>query len=165
MVNTLEVVPQTWNWNEKAGITAAITGLLFEMVADHQKSIWHRIYASERPDRLSTDPPVCANGLWRFSRHPNHFGDLCLHWGIWTLVTDVTPFISIAGPIVCTLIVFMSDGGMKLIEAERELQYFSYKAYSTYKANTSLFWPIPPSIYQTLPRVVKRVCFFSEIYD
>ena len=165
MVNTLEVEPLEWNWNEKLGLAVGIMGLLCEMVADSQKAAWHRRYAAERPDRFSHLPPVCATGLWRLSRHPNHFGDMCLQWGVWALVTDVTPLISIIGPIICTLIVFVSDGGMRLIESERDIQYFSYEAYRNYKDRTSLFWPTFPAVYAILPDIIKRVVYCSKLYE
>jgi steroid 5-alpha reductase family enzyme len=164
MLNTLEVEPQKWNWNENTGLALAIFGLIIEMISDSQKSTWHCRHA-DRPDRYSRSPPVCASGMWYLSRHPNHFGDLCLQWGVWMMVTDVTPLASIVGPVICTLIVFVSDGGMRLIETERELQYFTYDAYRDYKEKTSLFWPVLPAIYSRLPRFIKRCLFLSEIYD
>ena len=164
MVNTLESEPLEWTLNEQIGLVTAIVGLLVEMVADNHKAMWHRFNA-ERPDRFSNIPPVCCTGLWALSRHPNHFGNLCIQWGIWAMVTDVTPLISVVGPLVCTLIVFVSDGGMRLIETERELQYFSYDAYNEYKATTSLFWPMLPCVYAKLPNMVKRCIYFSALYD
>jgi len=163
LVNTLEVEPLIWNWNEILGLWLGILGMLCEMMADLQKSEWHRRHA-DRPDRFSRLPPVCATGLWRISRHPNHFGDLCVQWGVWMMVTDVTPMVSVVGPVICTLIVFVSDGGMRMIENERELQYFSYESYHAYIDRTSLFWPLMPSLYTRVPDVLKKIVFFSQIY-
>ncbi len=58
-----------------AGIVLALTGIAFETIGDAQL------------DAFRADPAnrgqVMDRGLWRYTRHPNYFGDACAWWGIW----------------------------------------------------------------------------------
>lgn len=63
-----------------AGFVMWVIGMGFEVVGDAQLA------------RFKADPAhrgrVMDRGLWRFTRHPNYFGDACLWWGIWLACAD-----------------------------------------------------------------------------
>ena len=50
------------------------SGMVFESVGDAQLAAYKK-----DPERT----PVMDRGLWRYTRHPNYFGDACVWWGIW----------------------------------------------------------------------------------
>jgi steroid 5-alpha reductase family enzyme len=75
--------------------------------------------------------------LWRYSRHPNYFGEVLLWWGIW-LFSYFTPYfwIAIIGPLTITfLIVFVS--GIPLLEKKMQ----KHPDFPDYKKHTSVFFP------------------------
>jgi steroid 5-alpha reductase family enzyme len=80
-------------------------------------------------------------GLWRYSRHPNYFGDTCLWWGFFLLaLAGGAPAWTVVGPLLMTFLllkvsgVAMLEGGLK----ERN------PAYAGYIGRTSAFIPWPP---------------------
>ena len=59
-----------------AGVLVWATGLFFEAVGDRQLTAY-------KAQPRETRPQVMDQGLWRYSRHPNYFGDACIWWGLW----------------------------------------------------------------------------------
>ena len=71
---------------------------------------------------LKNKGKVLAAGLWRYTRHPNYFGDACVWWGLYLIAAETGPGRwSVVGPIFLTLAVAhwartenprrVSDGG------------------------------------------------------
>lgn len=58
------------------GFLLAIAGWLFESIADAQMARFRRTAAGAQPEA------VMDQGLWRYSRHPNYFGEACVWWGL-----------------------------------------------------------------------------------
>jgi steroid 5-alpha reductase family enzyme len=116
------------------GLSLFLTGFLFEIIADFQKSAFKR--KSENRDRLMTQ------GLWKFSRHPNYFGESLLWWGIWVLSLSVpTGWIGVISPALLTfLLVFVS--GIPMLEKS----YSGRPGFSEYKSKTSVFIPWFPKV-------------------
>lgn len=115
------------------GAALWIVGLGFESVGDAQLA------------QFKTDPAnagtVMNRGLWRFTRHPNYFGDFCVWWGIY-VTTLGTPWgwVTILGPVtMSTLLIRVSGKGLleKTIGRRRS-------GYDDYVATTSGFFPMPP---------------------
>jgi len=79
-------------------------------------------------------------GLWRYSRHPNYFGEVTQWWGIFIIALSIPlGFITIIGPLTITiLILFVS--GIPLLEKK----YAGRKDFEEYKKRTSIFIPLPP---------------------
>ena len=108
-------------------------GFIFELVSDMQLS------------RFINNPKnkgkLMQSGLWRYSRHPNYFGEVTSWWGIWLIVVGATNnWISIIGPVTITiLILFVS--GVPLLEKK----YEGRADFKKYKKRTSMFLPMPPS--------------------
>jgi len=63
-----------WSWLHSLGLAVALFGLLFETLADAQMAAFKA--------RAPKADEVMNQGLWRYSRHPNYFGESCLWWGI-----------------------------------------------------------------------------------
>jgi steroid 5-alpha reductase family enzyme len=116
-----------------AGLVLCALGIAFESIGDWQLT------------RFKSDPAndgkVMDRGLWRYTRHPNYFGDACTWWGLF-LVAVVNPVTALAavGPIVMTFLLVRYSGARLL---ERRL--LRHKPdYADYVARTSAFVPLPP---------------------
>jgi len=128
-----------------AGLPDAITGmdlagaLLFaigfglEAEADAQLNAF-RINPSKRGRVLDT-------GLWRYSRHPNYFGEAVLWWGFWLCALD-QPFgwVSILAPMMMSFLL-LKVSGVSMLDAHLRA---SRPGYSDYIRRTSAFVPRPP---------------------
>ena len=91
-----------------------------------------------QPDRGSA---VMDRGLWRYSRHPNYFGEFCLWWGIYLIALAGGAWWTIVGPVLLTLFL-LKVSGVALTEkdiAERRPEYRKYMR------RTSSFFPRPPA--------------------
>ena len=116
------------------GTIIAIIGILFETVGDSQLNAFRANPANKGK--------VLDTGLWRYTRHPNYFGDACTWWGIWLIAceTGLAGWISIIGPIFLTFTLTRWSGkpllerGMKKTRPE----------YADYVTRTSGFFPLPP---------------------
>ncbi len=115
-----------------AGVVLA--GLVFEAIADAQLSTFR---ASG-----GTDGRVLDTGLWRYSRHPNYFGEAVVWWGfgLWTTVALGSPLPLIVSGLMTGLLLRVS--GIPLLEPHLESTRPGYAAYAR---RTSAFVPWPPS--------------------
>jgi steroid 5-alpha reductase family enzyme len=114
------------------GIAVWLTGFFFEATGDWQLKQFVRNPAN-RGKLIDT-------GLWRYSRHPNYFGEVTQWWGIY-LIALSTPrgWMTILGPITITvLILFVS--GIPMVEK----RYKGRPEFEAYKRRTSVFFPLPP---------------------
>jgi steroid 5-alpha reductase family enzyme len=132
----LQVAPQ-----RPTGLSAAIVpglllysaGLAFEAIGDEQL---RRFKAGRgNPSR------VMDRGLWRYTRHPNYFGDACVWWGLWLVALPAGgTWWTAIGPAVMTLLL-VRVSGMRLLE--RDL-VDRRAGYAEYARRTSGFIPLPP---------------------
>jgi steroid 5-alpha reductase family enzyme len=114
-----------------AGVAAWIVGFVFETVGDAQLAAYKK-----DPDR----PPVMDRGLWRWTRHPNYFGDACVWWGIWLVAVSAWPgVLTVASPVVMTYFLVVVTGARPLEE-----QMMKRPGYREYAARTSMIVPLPP---------------------
>ena len=122
-----------WAWPAPLGVALFALGLTFETVGDFQ-------LARFKADPSTTDA-VMDRGLWRYTRHPNYFGDACVWWGIW-LVAAVhwAGALTVFAPAVMTFLLVRVTGKALL---ERRLGR-SRPGYAAYVARTSGFFPRPP---------------------
>ncbi|MDH5533596.1 MAG: DUF1295 domain-containing protein [Candidatus Pacebacteria bacterium] len=120
------------------GLSIFLFGLIIETVADWQKFN----FKSEKKnrDKLITD------GIWKYSRHPNYFGEMTLWWGIFIFSTNFMSqgdYWTILGPLFITfLLLFVS--GIPLLEKKYDKKYKGNKQYTKYRKNTSLLIPLIP---------------------
>ena len=116
------------------GGVLAVIGILFETVGDHQMAAFKANPANEGQ--------VMDRGLWRYTRHPNYFGDTCVFWGLYLIAAETSLGIwSIFGPVLLTWTLLKWSGAALL---ERRLQR-SRPGYVEYIERTSSFFPWPPS--------------------
>lgn len=116
-----------------AGAVLFTAGLLMEAIADAQMA---RFKASSPPK-----DSVMDQGLWRYSRHPNYFGEALLWWGfiLITLAAGGSPWLALS-PLFMTFLL-MKVSGVPLLEADLIKRS---PAYRRYLETTSPFWPRPP---------------------
>ena len=118
-----------------AGLALWSVGIFFEWVGDWQ-------LARFRADPASKGK-VLDTGLWRFTRHPNYFGDTCAWWGIWLAAADADWWIaaaSVIGPLFLTF-TLTKWSGKPLLEKGMAKRRPEYAAYVN---RTSGFVPWPP---------------------
>lgn len=125
--------PATLGFFDYAGILVFAFGLFFETVGDRQLA------------RFKADPAnagrVMDRGLWRFTRHPNYFGDACVWWGLWLIAFAVPGgFWSIVGPIAMTVLLTQVSGVPMLERTIGERR----PDYDEYARRTSAFVPRSP---------------------
>jgi steroid 5-alpha reductase family enzyme len=84
---------------------------------------------------------VLDRGLWRYTRHPNYFGDCCVWWGFY-LFALATPngWWTFVSPLVMTVLL-LRVSGVPLLEKSLLDRKSDYAAYV---ARTSAFFPLPP---------------------
>lgn len=121
------------NWVDAVGGAVWLLGFVFEAVGDAQLA------------RFSADPAnrghVLDTGLWRYSRHPNYFGDACVWWGLGILALhNGIGVTTLLGPLVMTW--FLAKGTGKPM-TERRMRG-TRPGYADYVARTSGFLPLPP---------------------
>lgn len=115
------------------GIALSIFGIVYEAIADAQLA--HFKSLSDNKDK------VMDSGLWRYSRHPNYFGDMAAWWGMWLIALDAGMGLwSIAGPLLLTFLLTRVSGGPT---TEPHLQR-TRPDYEAYKKRTSAYIPLPP---------------------
>ncbi|MEL6364437.1 MAG: DUF1295 domain-containing protein [Pseudomonadota bacterium] len=115
------------------GLALAALGFFFESVGDWQM-------AAFKGDPANAGK-VMDRGLWRYTRHPNYFGDACVWWGLFLIAAETgVGAISAIGPAVLTWLLVKWSGAALL---ERRLKR-SRPGYDDYIARTSGFIPMPP---------------------
>ena len=119
-------------WLAVAGLAVWLTGLVFEVVGDAQLAAYKR--DAERP-------PVMDRGLWRYTRHPNYFGDSAVWWGIWVVSVAGTlwALMTVLSPVVMTYFLVFATGARLL-----EQTMMKRPGYPEYADRTSMFFPLPP---------------------
>jgi steroid 5-alpha reductase family enzyme len=121
-----------WSLLDTAGVFVAVIGLAFEAIGDQQLA-WFKRDPGHRGQ-------VMDRGLWRYTRHPNYFGECCVWWGFFLLALPVGGWWSMVSPLVMTGLL-LKVSGVTLLEkdiGERRPQYRDYIR------RTNAFFPGPP---------------------
>lgn len=118
-----------WSWTMLIGIVVFMLGYLFEFIGDRQ--LRKHISNFENKGKLIN------TGLWKYTRHPNYFGEAVLWWGIFLVtVFGGGAWYLFFSPLAITLLIrFVS--GVPLLE-KRMVKYEGWKEYA---AKTSIFIP------------------------
>jgi steroid 5-alpha reductase family enzyme len=129
--------PGPWNLLMTAGVIVWAAGLVIETVADAQK------FAAKR--QPGGESRWMDTGLWRFSRHPNYFGELLVWWGIFLFVAkDLTgvQWLTIIGPMAITFLLLRVTG-IPTLEASAAKKWGNNADYQAYVRRTSrlILWP------------------------
>jgi steroid 5-alpha reductase family enzyme len=117
---------------DAVGVALWATGVAFETIGDLQLA------------RFKADPAnrgrVLDRGLWRYTRHPNYFGDFLVWWGLFVIAVAGGAWWTVIGPVVMSVLL-LRVSGVTLLErtiAERR------PGYEAYVRRTSAFFPRPP---------------------
>jgi len=115
------------------GVVLWVVGFAFESIGDEQL---RRFKA-----RAESKGQVMDRGLWRYTRHPNYFGDFCVWWGLWLVaLTAGGTWWTFIGPVVMsTLLIRVSGAGL----LEKDIGQ-RRPGYADYIRRTSGFFPWPP---------------------
>lgn len=117
------------------GVVAAVVGIAFETIADAQLAVFRA-----NPDNYRR---VLDTGLWRYTRHPNYFGDALTWWGLWLIAADTrsgAAWLSIIGPVFLTYTLTRWSGQVMLEKGLLKTR----PGYPDYIERTSGFLPWPP---------------------
>jgi steroid 5-alpha reductase family enzyme len=125
--------PAGLTWLDGLGVVLWLTGFVFEAGGDWQLS------------RFLADPAnrgkVMDRGLWRYTRHPNYFGDTVLWWGYFLLALSTGAWWSALGPALMTLFIVKVSG---VALTERQMSRSSREGREEYVRRTNAFFPGPP---------------------
>lgn len=114
------------------GIVIWIIGFMLEAIADSQVADFIK-------NRKSEDNRICKEGLWKYSRHPNYFGEATMWWGIFVIAFSATGnWWLIISPITITFLVRYISGVPMM-----EQKYKGNKEFEAYAKVTSPFIPLP----------------------
>lgn len=127
------------NWRDYLGWAMWTVGWLTETVADWQKFTF-------RADPANHDKFI-SSGLWRYSRHPNYFGEMTLWWGMYLSCSSTLrawEHVGVIGPVFLTYLLTQVSG-IPLLERASDKTWKGVKEYEDYKQRTSILIPLPPS--------------------
>ncbi|MEM9554476.1 MAG: DUF1295 domain-containing protein [Acidobacteriota bacterium] len=118
-------------WLDALGVALWLVGMVFEAGGDWQLA------------RFKADPStrgqVLDRGLWRYTRHPNYFGDFCVWWGFYAIAVAAGGWWTVPGPLLMSVLL-MKVSGVTLTESTIEERR---PAYAEYKRRTNAFFPGP----------------------
>jgi len=119
-------------WLDGFGVAIWAVGLFFETVGDWQLA------------RFKSDPEnsgkVMNQGLWRYSRHPNYFGDFCVWWGFYLVAAGGGAEWTVFSPLLMSILL-MRVSGVTLLESTIGKRRPGYAAY---RRSTNAFFPWRP---------------------
>lgn len=114
------------------GVAVWIVGFYFEAAGDYQLA------------RFKSNPEnkgrVLNNGVWKYSRHPNYFGDAFQWWGFFLLALSAGYWWTVISPVIMTLLLIRVSGVALLEKTLKETK----PGYREYVENTSAFFPMMP---------------------
>lgn len=126
----IQAAPQPgFGWLEAVGLAVWLVGFYFESVGDRQL----RDFKADPVNKGK----IIESGLWRYTRHPNYFGEATMWWGLGLMALPV-PFgwVGMIGPATITwLLMFVS--GVPMLEKK----YRGRPDFEAYAARTSAFFP------------------------
>jgi steroid 5-alpha reductase family enzyme len=123
--------PAPLNLLDVTGATLVALGVLMETVADTQLAAFR-----DDPDNRGH---VLDFGLWRYSRHPNYFGEFCVWWGFYLMALATGAWWALPSPLLMSVLL-MRVSGVLLLEKDIGQRR---PAYAQYVARTNAFFPGP----------------------
>lgn len=114
------------------GVLVWLLGFFFEVVGDKQLDTFIK-----NPNKTST---IMQTGLWKYTRHPNYFGESTMWWGLAliSLIGSSSIFVVLSPILITYLLLFVS--GIPMLEKKWE----GIPEWEVYKKKTSAFLPLPP---------------------
>ncbi|HKX98205.1 MAG TPA: DUF1295 domain-containing protein [Steroidobacteraceae bacterium] len=117
-----------------AGSALAAFGIAYESIADRQLAR----FLSE----AGNSGRVMDRGLWRYSRHPNYFGECCVWWGLYVIAAGAGGAWTVFAPVLMTFLL-LRVSGVTLLEKDIVERRPAYRAYAR---RTNAFLPGPPGV-------------------
>ncbi len=121
-----------WQLTDVAGALLWMVGFAFETIGDGQLA------------RFRSNPAnagkVLDRGLWRYTRHPNYFGDFCVWWGVYLVSIGSGAGWTVFSPLLMSILL-MRVSGVTLLESTITDRRPDYAAY---RARTNAFFPGRP---------------------
>jgi len=125
------------SWCDYLGMVCFGLGFACEVIADNQKTA----FAAD-PEN---EGKFISTGLWKFSRHPNYFGEIMLWVGIFFVCSSVFSgfqWVAVESPAFVAFLL-MKVSGIPLLEARADEKWGEDQAYQAYKATTPELVPWP----------------------
>lgn len=119
-------------WLDYLALALWLVGLFFETVGDQQ--------LAEFKSQPANQDQVMDRGLWRYTRHPNYFGEACMWWAIYLFAVAAGGWWTIVSPVLSTWLLLRLSG-VALLERTIVERRPGYRAYI---ARTNAFLPGPP---------------------
>lgn len=111
------------------GLIIWVIGFYFETVGDIEMYLFKR--------NKNNKGKIMNQGLWKYTRHPNYFGEVTQWWGIWILTLGSTYwYLGLIGPLTISFLILKVSGIPML-----EKKYEGNKEFEEYKRKTSAFFP------------------------
>jgi len=122
----------SWQLTDFLGLAVWSFGFIFETVGDWQLT------------RFMADPAnkgkLLQSGTWRYTRHPNYFGEVTLWWGLWFIsLATANSMLGIIGPLTISFLIIKVSGIPLLEKAMKK-----HPDWPEYAKKTSVFFPLPP---------------------
>lgn len=119
-----------WSAFHVVGLLLWAVGLFFESVGD-----WQLARFKSNPENQGQ---VLDRGLWRYTRHPNYFGDFCVWWGLYCVsIAHGVAIWTVISPLVMSIFL-MKFSGVGLLEKSLNQ---SKPKYQDYVQRTNAFFP------------------------
>jgi len=125
--------PERLGWLAWTGVAAWLVGMFFEVVGDQQLTQFR-----SKPENQGK---VMDQGLWRYTRHPNYFGEACIWLGFFLIaVENPLGFVGVIS-LITIYYALLGPTGKGLLERRMAKKRPDFEAY---KRRTSGFFPLPP---------------------
>lgn len=108
------------NWLDYAAIILWITGFIFEAVGDYQLVVFKK--------NENNKGKVLRSGLWKYTRHPNYFGDAVIWWAYGLFAVASGTYWVLIGSIIMTLLL-LKVSGVSLLEKTLKEEKPDYREY------------------------------------
>ncbi|MCS6934703.1 MAG: DUF1295 domain-containing protein [Chitinophagales bacterium] len=134
IVNSSATLYKQSAWIQAPGAVLWAFGFFIEALADKQMYDF-KSQAIRHPHKK-----IYTGGLWRYSRHPNYFGEALVWWGMFIIsIPSGMWYVSVWSPVLITWLLLRVSGVPML-----ERKYEDDPEYAAYKRTTSAFIPLPP---------------------
>jgi len=117
------------NLLDALGILLFVTGFLFEAIGDFQLARFKK--------DATNKGKVMRTGLWRYTRHPNYFGEFCMAWGLYAIAVSAGGWWTLFAPLLITFLL-LKISGVAMLEKDIGERRPDYR---DYKNTTNAFFP------------------------
>lgn len=145
------------------GLILFLIGFITQVISDLQKDTFRANIANKEH--------VCDIGIWKYSRHPNFFGEIIMWWGIVVIASPQLDsssskwgWIVILSPLF-TMFILLFGSGIPTAEGNNQLRFMktieAKAKYEAYRWKTSPLIPLPNFLYARIPLFIKRWFLFE----